>query len=83
MRRLAEFGRFYGFTGIDSSKLERLIPILVSLIPEIEAKEKLEANKSITKDNIKHLAFLAYGDEDLAEKYENSMILKSTRIPRK
>jgi hypothetical protein len=76
MYPIARFGHTYGFGGIDLEPHH--IKPLVELIDSITAREKLESQSTITKDNIKAYVMLAYDDIELAEKLENKFLLAST-----
>jgi len=81
MHPIARFGHTYGFNGIGIEKHH--IPVLVELIDSIKAREKLESQSTVTKDNIKAYVMLAYDDPELAERLENKFLLASapTRKP--
>ena len=49
------------------------------MIPNIQAKEKLETINTVNKNNIKSLVMLAYDSPELAEKLENKFMLESMK----
>lgn len=75
MHPIARFGHTYGFIGIQL-EAHHTKP-LIELIDSIKAREKLESQSTITKDNIKAYVMLAYDDIELAEKLENKFLLAS------
>ncbi len=78
MYPIARFGHSYGFSGINLEPHHT--GVLIELIDSIKARDKLESQSSITKDNIKAYVMLAYDDIELAEKLENKFLLASTPL---
>lgn len=81
MYPIARFGKYYGFSSIDIQSWH--IPCLIELIESLAARDKLESQSVVTKDNIRQYAMLAYDDEQLAERLENKFLLAASNPIRK
>jgi hypothetical protein len=81
MRRVAYILRFYpGLSSIIDPSNGVHLRLLEEVIPNVRARERLENNDNVTKDNVKSLILLAYDDPELAEKMENKFLLANMTV---
>lgn len=81
MRRVAYILRFYpGLSSIIDPSNRVHLRLLEEVIPNVKARERLENNDNVTKDNVKSLILLAYDDPELAEKMENKFLLANMTV---
>jgi hypothetical protein len=83
MSEFAYLLRYYSGIGNSINFKPFHIRLLNEVIPNVQAREKLESIRAITKDNIKTLVMLAYDDPKLAEKAENMYLLNSMEKPKR
>lgn len=83
MSEFAYLLRYYPGVGNSIEFKPFHIRLLNEVIQNVQAREKLESIRAVTKDNIKALVMLAYNDEELAEKAENMYLLNSMEKPKR
>ena len=83
MSEFAYLLRYYPGVGNSITFQPFHIRLLNEVIQNVQAREKLESIRAVTKDNIKALVMLAYNDEELAEKAENMYLLNSMEKPKR